>query len=260
MERLHIVGLGPRTGTTLLAECMATCFDIDTFEKHEASLCRHKRGAQIYLTKNPTDLNIVAPRLRIDRHLHVIAMLRDPRDVVVSKHKLDPDRYWAPLRIWRRHLNLMRSLTDQKRFIAIRYEELVQQADLVQEKLISAISFLRKSARFTEFHKIAKPSVKSLNAMGTLRPFSAASVGNWRNHLPRLAGQISIHGSITRELIELGYESDDSWLESLQGVTPDFSPSHFPDHAILPTWRLRYSAYKEAAIIATARMLHIPVA
>ena len=96
MERLHIVGLGPRTGTTLLAECMATCFEIDAFEPHEASLCQHKRGVQIYLTKNPVDLNIVGPRLRIDRHLHVIAMLRDPRDVIVSRHKLDPVHYWTP--------------------------------------------------------------------------------------------------------------------------------------------------------------------
>ena len=45
MERLHIVGLGPRTGTTLLAECMATCFEIDAFEPHEASLCASTKEA-----------------------------------------------------------------------------------------------------------------------------------------------------------------------------------------------------------------------
>jgi len=259
MERLHIVGLGPRTGTTLLAECMAACFEIDAFEPHEASLCEHKKNVQIYLTKNPVDLNIVGPRLRIDRHLHVIAMLRDPRDVIVSRHKLAPDHYWAPLRIWQRHLKIMQRLMRHKRFLLVRYEDLVQQPNSVQEMLMSRLPFLRQRAHLTEFHRLASPSAKSLKAMGSLRPFNAASVGNWRNHLSRVAGQISIHGSITRELIELGYERDASWLLSLYGVTPDLSPSHFPERVTLPTWRLRRRAYVEAATIAAARLLGIPL-
>jgi hypothetical protein len=36
VKRIHIVGAGPRTGTTLLAESMAACFAIDVFEPHEA--------------------------------------------------------------------------------------------------------------------------------------------------------------------------------------------------------------------------------
>jgi hypothetical protein len=65
MERIHVVGAGPRTGTTLLAECMVSCFAIDAFEPHEASLCRHKKNVGVYLTKNPVDLHIVSPRLSI---------------------------------------------------------------------------------------------------------------------------------------------------------------------------------------------------
>ena len=72
-----------------------SCFEIDAHVAHEASLDRHRRNVGIFFTKNPADLYIVGPRLRIDRHLHVIAMLRDPRDVIVSKHSQDPDRYWA---------------------------------------------------------------------------------------------------------------------------------------------------------------------
>jgi hypothetical protein len=65
MERIHVVGAGPRTGTTLLAECMVSCFAIDAFEPHEVSLCRHKKNVGVYLTKNPVDLHIVSPRLSI---------------------------------------------------------------------------------------------------------------------------------------------------------------------------------------------------
>jgi hypothetical protein len=126
MERIHVVGAGPRTGTTLLAECMVSCFAIDAFEPHEASLCRHKKNVGIYLTKNPVDLHIVSPRLLIDRHLHVIAMLRDPRDVIVSRHRNDPKRYWAPLRFWKRHAQVIRRLRHHRRFILVRYEDLVR--------------------------------------------------------------------------------------------------------------------------------------
>jgi hypothetical protein len=260
MERLHIVGLGRRTGTTLLAECMAACFEIDAVEQHEASLCQHRKNVDIYLTKNPVDLHIVGPRFWIDPHLHVIAMLRDPRDVIVSKHKLNPDRYWAPLRFWKRHFRIMQRLLPHKRFLVVRYEDLVQEPDAIQEMVMSKFPFLRRKARFSDFHKFARPSAKSLNAMGPLRPFDSSSIGNWRNHLPRIAGQLSIHGSITGELIELGYERDESWLGALEGVTPDLSPSHIPEHMDLRVWRIRRRAYAEAAKIGAARLLGIPLA
>ena len=120
MERIHIVGAGPRTGTTLLAECMIGCFEIDAYETHEVPLGRHKRNAKIYLTKNPVDLHLVGPRLLVDRHFHVVAMLRDPRDVIVSKHNSDPNQYWVPLRFWTRHTQVIRRLRHRRRFILVR--------------------------------------------------------------------------------------------------------------------------------------------
>lgn len=259
MERLHIVGLGPRTGTTLLSECVAACFEIDAFEQHEASLCQHRKNVDVYLTKNPVDLHIVGPRLCVDPHLHIIVMLRDPRDVIVSKHKLDPDRYWAPLRFWKRHFRIMRSLIKRKRFVLVRYEDLVQEPDAVQRMLMSKLPFLRRRARFSDFHNFATPSAKSLKAMGPLRAFDASSIGNWHNHLPRVAGQLLVHGSIADELIELGYEKDDSWLSALDGIAPDLAPSHFPEQMDLRVWRFRQRAYAEAIKIGVARLLGIPL-
>jgi hypothetical protein len=220
MERIHVVGAGPRTGTTLLAECRVSCFAIDAFEPHEASLCRHKKNVGVYLTKNPVDLHIVSPRLLIDRHLHVIAMLRDPRDVIVSRHRNDPKRYWAPLRFWKRHARVIRRLRHHRRFILLRYEDLVRSPDAVQDALTARMPFLKQRARFSDFHKLARPSAKSVAAMGSVRPIDSASIGNWRNHLARVAGQIAIHGPISEELIAFGYEPDESWLAALEGVSP----------------------------------------
>src|SRR5262245_27518441 len=124
MQRIHIVGVSPRTGTTLLAECMIGCFKIDAFEEHESPLYAHRRDVAVYLSKKPVDIHIVGPRLRIDQNLHVIAMMRDPRDIVVSVHGQDPNVYWAPLRIWKSRIGVARRLSHLKRFVLIRYEDL----------------------------------------------------------------------------------------------------------------------------------------
>lgn len=260
MKRIHVVGPGPRTGTTLLTECMAACFQIDAYDKHEASLCEHLRAPGIYLSKNPVDLHIVGPRLIIDRHLHVVVILRDPRDVIVSTHARAPDRYYAPLRFWKRHIAIVRRLTGHPRFTVVRYESLVSEPDAVQQQLADRLPFLTVKARFSEFHDVASTSEKSVMAMHSLRPISDSSVGRWRRHLPRVAGQLAVHGPISAELIEFGYEEDESWLELLDGVAPDLSPSHLPDHLPLRVWQIRRRKYFEAATIAAARLCGIPLA
>lgn len=60
MKRIHIVGSGPRTGTTLIAEMMIACFEIDLHTEHEDSIytwppCR----GNIFLTKKPRDILVI---------------------------------------------------------------------------------------------------------------------------------------------------------------------------------------------------------
>jgi hypothetical protein len=257
MERIHVVGTGPRTGTTLMTECMLAGFNVDSFDAHETSLRQHRRDANIYLTKSPTDVLIVGPRLHVDRHFHVIAMLRDPRDVVVSVHDADPRKYWAPLRFWKNRINTIRRLRRHMRFFLVRYEDLVRKPDSVQQVLAKGMPFLSQKALFSEFHNLASPSVDSIKALRGLRPIDAENIGKWRQHLPRVAGQLYIHGPITQELIEFGYEPDDSWLALLDGIEPDLSSSHWPEPGSPPTWKIRRAKYAEAANILVARLLKV---
>ena len=259
MERVHIVGVSPRTGTTLLFEAMRACFAIDASEEHEVNHWKHRRGPDIYLTKNPADIVSVGPRLAVDRHFHVVAMLRDPRDIIVSRHRIHPTVYYAPLRFWKFGTAILSRLRQNARFVLLRYEDLVRDPDGIQNFLIQKMKFLRKIAPFRGFHKIASPSGKSLTALGSLRPFDATSVGVWRNHLPRVAGQIAMYGPITKELIELGYEVDADWLDLLRHIKPDLSPDHFNEARGRPLWKYRLHGYTDAAVIATARLLRIPL-
>lgn len=250
-RRIHIVGTGPRTGTTLMAEAMVACFRIDRHTDHEDRIFANRpEPGEIFLTKSPKDLLIVRPLLPLDPDLHVICMIRDPRDAICSRHGRDPDRYWAGLRYWKTYLPHWRRVCDHPRLLTVLYEDFVSDPDRTQRRLVESMPFLEITAPFTRYHRVASPSGDSDDALRGVRPISPSSVGRWRDHLPRVKGQLELHGPITDDLVELGYEEDDSWLELLNGVEPDLEPSHWPERFTRAEIRKRKrEKYKEIARI-----------
>lgn len=230
MKRIHIVGCGPRSGTTLLTELMSTCFEIDLFTEHEDSIYTlPPRKCDIYLTKSPSDILRVGPILERMANLYVIYLVRDPRDMIVSRHNRDPSRYWSGLRFWRTNTPYGRALEPHPRFVTVRYEDLVNTPNQVQDLLTERFPFLKKKADFSRYHELAKPSKRSLEALREVRPISSSSIGNWRNHLPRVAGQLQQYGSITDDLVFYGYAENADWEKVLAGIEPDLSPSFWPE-------------------------------
>ena len=87
----------------------------------------------------------------------------------------------------------------------------------------------------------------SLQALGSLRPIDRSSMGVWRQHLPRVAGQLRIHGSISDDLIRYGYEPNRDWEVLLEGIEPDLKASHQPERFSFGIrWKLRRGRYSEA--------------
>jgi len=231
MKRIHITG-SPRSGTTLMLEMMSACFRLDVVGKKEISVLAdlpEPRPDAIACTKNPGELGIVPELLDLDPDQWFIFMVRDPRDVIVSIHRMRPDIYWTNLRLWNFSWDAIRSCRDHERLIIIRYEDLVRAPDMVQDAISRRIPFLKKRLPFSQYHHHSRPSPQSRQAMHGVRPVNDSSIGTWRRHKARVAGQLSLHGPVTDVLIELGYEKDDSWLGQLEGVTPDISPGRWPD-------------------------------
>lgn len=108
--------------------------------------------------------------------------------------------------------------------ITVFYEELVQNPNKVQDALENQISFLERTSEFSDFHKVASPSKDSVAALGGVRKITVSSIGNWRNHLPRVKAQIELYGDISEDLIRFGYERDESWLDELAAVQADNGP------------------------------------
>ena len=228
MQRIHIVGSSPRSGTSLLVEMMINSFEIDLYPEHEARLGKCPPGkGRIFLSKSPKDIIIVRQHLQIMKNLHVLFVMRDPRDSAVSFHGKNKEQYYGDLRYWKTYLPFFERVKDHPRFLCIKYEDLVRDPDRVQTLISERMPFLKYRDAFSNFHQHSKPSHKSSLAMKGLRKAEPGRIGNWRNHKARILGQIQQHGSISEDLIRFGYEEDDRWLEELEGITPDVSESHY---------------------------------
>jgi hypothetical protein len=227
--RIHITGCAPRSGTTLMMELFRQCFEIEAFGKHEISVfVKPRPEPPLYCSKRPQDILIVEPLLRYDENLWIVFMLRDPRDVIVSQHRLRPGAYWCHLGLWKRRYGIARALWNHPRFAVVRYEDLAERPDAVQEQLQARMPFLRRKRLFSDWGR-QRVSDASERALGGVRPVSPESIGSWRNRKGRILGQLERHGPIDQELIELGYEPDASWLRALDGVEPDRAASVYAE-------------------------------
>lgn len=215
-----------------MLELMVNGMSIDVYCKKEISLFSpppRLPANTVYCTKQPAECRVVIDLLECNPDLWFIFMVRDPRDVVVSIHKRSPNQYWTNLRAWRTCWEAIQQHTDHERLIIVKYEELVRTPDQSQERLLARMPFLQKRNPFSEFHLTARPSEQSTTAMHGIRPVNDSSIGSWRKHKARLAGQIKLHGPIMEELIRLDYEKDDAWLAELDGIEPDTRPGFWPD-------------------------------
>ena len=228
-KHLHIVACSPRSGTTLLHEAMVTCLKVDKHYDHEVrfNLVTADDG-DIVITKRPKD-TMYMPAVIDDPELYVLYVMRDPRDVIVSRHGKNKDMYYSNIRLWREMHGYAKEISGHERFLQVGYEEFVSSPDVVQEQITTKFPWLETLHKFSDYHLHANVSEKSKLAMNDVRPIAPTSVGKWKQNLPRIKAQQEIHGSLTPDLIECGYESSADWEQVLNGVEPDFSRSRYPE-------------------------------
>jgi hypothetical protein len=209
---------------------MVTCFKVDKHYDHEIRF--HLVSAddgQILVTKRPKDTMYMPALVNDDPELYVIYVMRDPRDVIVSRHGKDKSIYYSNIRLWRQMHAYAKQMVGHERFLEVRYEDFVRDPDSTQQRISEKFPWLEKTHNFSEYHEYAQISEKSITAMHSVRPIAPTSVGVWTQHPGRIKGQQMIHGSLSPDLIECGYESTADWEQVLNGVEPDFSKSLYPE-------------------------------
>jgi hypothetical protein len=229
LKRLHIVGC-PRSGTTLLMELVSTCFANGGFCEHEISIFEPVPQVEdIYFTKQPNDIKQLSHIFARDEQLYAIYMSRDPRAVISSKHRENPEQYFCNYRVWRECDRAAQGYRGNPRFLLLRYEDLVMKPDAVQARIASEFAFLEQRHLFSEYHQFAVPSEASQRAMNGLRAVNQESLTKWQQHLPRVAEQYQRHPILAEDLIRLGYEKDRQWLDMLQEIEPTVYPCRYPE-------------------------------
>ena len=248
MKRLHIVGC-PRSGTTLMMELMRTCFNNNGCCEHEESLFHEPPGhPELYFSKQPTDIRYLHRVFLRDPNLFVLNMLRDPRDVVSSRHQSKPGLYFCNLRVWLDCYRNAKRLEGHARFWTVRYESLTTNPDAVQQDIVRRFPFLAQTNRFSEYHRHAQPSSDSQNAMSGLRPINANRQRNWENHLPRIKAQLQRYPELPDLLMESGYEQDRAWTQLLSNVLPQEFPCRYPESQFfLKTLETRFRKYLQSS-------------
>jgi hypothetical protein len=209
---VHVVGCR-RSGTTLMHEVMKACLEHAFSDPHESSIFDSALIEGISLTKKPTDIPHLKPILEKDPNLFVIYVLRDPRDIVTSMHPNRPDTYFCSFERWSRYQKAAQPLINHERFLVVRYEDLVQDPDGVQAQLMKQLPFLKEKHTFSNFHEHTTVNREANRSLLGLRAVDQNSVEKWRQHLPRIAFQLSRYPSFASELVEYGFEPDEAWLE-----------------------------------------------
>ena len=94
--------------------------------------------------------------------------MRDPRDVIVSRHGKSKDMFYSNIRLWRELHACARPLFGHDRFLNIRYEDFVNNPDATQSQITAKFPWLEKQHKFSEYHEHAQVSEKSKVAMPAL--------------------------------------------------------------------------------------------
>ena len=244
MRRLHIVGC-PRSGTTLLMELLSTCFESSGFCSHEMSIFDPlDKPGDMYFTKQPNDIKQIGHIFHRDEQLHIIYLGRDPRAVISSKHRENPNQYFCNYRVWRECDQAARRYLGHERFLQLRYEDLVTSADSVQDRISEHFPFLGQRHLFSQYHEFALPSAASERAMNGLREVNRDSLEKWRAHLPRISEQYQRHPALADDLIRLDYEPDQQWLDDLKNVDAVRYPCRYPERRpYLKEWEKSVRVY-----------------
>jgi hypothetical protein len=214
IQRIHIIGCS-RSGTTMLHLAMG-CFSNLMLSEDESSpfypfLGERARlalrvgwrpGRKFYVTKRdsgwykPKHRDALTALTRTE-NIGLIYMVRDPRDVMISRHAVSkhgsPTEAYVTPQHWYESIlageHIFRALSDYPRKLLLRYEDLVTEPEAAERRMVERFGLVQNPDAFPidrvkdnyERLKIAF-GTDQIMALNGLRNMSASSIGRWRSH------------------------------------------------------------------------------
>lgn len=178
----------PRGGTTMLCLMMKYFDGCDIHSKTEehpiisASASTNKKYVVIkqpfgYYEDFPPIYDYKG--LISDYGYKIISMIRDPRDVIVSRHRSNLNIYWVSIDIVLRNCKEYLDNLNNPDILFIRYEDLVTKANVEMDRISDFIG-CSYSNDFTNFYKLPDARLDKNKSLNEPREISTKSIGNWK--------------------------------------------------------------------------------
>lgn len=134
----------------------------------------------------------------------VIYMLRDGRDVEVSRHPKQPNKYWSEPWKWVESVRRGLPNFDNPDLMVVKYEQFVAAPDSIMDSIAKWLDLGREDINNVHSKVMSKSEIGI--AMGTPRPVDSNSVGRWKQpeHAERIKAVLE-YPRFKELLIETGY-------------------------------------------------------
>ncbi len=225
-----LIGGAPRSGTTLLLSVLSAHMDIFACPRELGlfnEVIRHKNGTprparidRLYRTllthripgdtrrwceKSPSNIHHVDD---IDSYFsgnfRMIQIVRDGRDVILSKHPKRPEEYYLEPKIWVRDVQQGIGYLEHPRVLTIRYEDLILEYG---DTIGRVCDFLEMdlSPEIRDWHSHATMT-RNKALYGKMEKLNSQSIGKWkREEFRQRVGQLTRIPGAVKLLNRFGY-------------------------------------------------------
>ena len=139
-----------------------------------------KKTARRYCEKSPSNIHFVPLIERIhDGNFKMIQIIRDGRDVILSKHPREPEKYWVAPDRWIHDVKAGLPFLEHPNVLTIRYEDLVQTFERTIGKVCNFLD-IPITEEILNWHEFATV-INNRALFSPIEQLKSTSVGKWKN-------------------------------------------------------------------------------
>lgn len=164
------------------------------------------KDVSFWCEKTPRNVNHLGNIFKyFNNEVFFIHIVRDGRDVMLSKHPDKPGEYWVQPERWVKDVNAGLEYENHSNVLTIKYEDLILNYQDTIQKICSFID-IPLTGELLDWHNYA--SVRRNNAwQGSVQKLNSSSIEKWkRTDNTERINQIMQNKEVVNLLKELGYE------------------------------------------------------
>lgn len=146
------------------------------------------KKANRWCEKSPSNIRHIE---KIDAYTNgnfkFIEMVRDGRDVILSRHPTAPDRYWVEPRRWVRDVGVGLEYKDHPKVHTVRYEDLISDYELTITRIGNFLE-IELTEELLNWHEHATATKNRAYVGKTVSKLSGSSVQKWKD--PKFADRV----------------------------------------------------------------------